>query len=157
MNISPAGVAFIKAHEGCVLHVYNDAAGIPTIGWGHARWTGESPITQAQADALLVGDLRPCEAAVNSLVDVPLAQNEFDALCSFVFNCGAGAFATSSARRALNEGDRRGAAVALLLWDKVRDPKSGQLVTNAGLFARRLDEATLFYGRDPREPQPEAA
>ena len=41
----------IKKHEGCVLEVYNDTEGIPTVGYGHALLPG-SKITLLVADIL---------------------------------------------------------------------------------------------------------
>lgn len=157
---SPAGVARLKRFESCRLTVYADQQGIdpttgkpavPTIGWGHAYWHGADTITQAQADALFLSDLHPRELAVSSLVDgCDLNQDQFDACVSFAFNEGVYAFKTSSALACIRMGEMKGAALAFLLWDKVRDAKSGQLVYSPGLAARRLEEATLFYGSDPR-------
>lgn len=149
--VSPAGVAFIQRQERCSLVAYLDEAGIRTIGWGHAYWRGDSPITQAQADALLMGDLLPCEAVVSRLVRAPfeLSQDAFDACCSLAFNIGTGGFAESTVLKRINAGDMHGAALAFLMWDKVTDPASGHLVVSAGLAARRKEEASLFYGSDP--------
>jgi GH24 family phage-related lysozyme (muramidase) len=88
MNISNVGIKLIQDFEGCVLFEYKDAIGVPTIGWGHTG--GVQPnqrITQAQADDLLRSDLKRFVDAVNN-TGLKLNQNQFDALCSFAYNCG---------------------------------------------------------------------
>ena len=46
-------------------------------------------------------------------VKVPLNQNQFDALVSFSFNCGAGALKTSTLLQKLNSCNYNGAANGL--------------------------------------------
>ncbi len=62
-------------------------------------------ITEAEAEALLVKDLKRFEDAVNRLITVDLTQNEFDAIVSFAFNCGNGALEESTFRRRINSGE----------------------------------------------------
>ena len=99
MRISPRGLSLLKQFEGCILVPYKDAAGLYTIGYGHLIADGKTlpdsakyKITQKQADLLLKYDVIPREKAVERLCAVPLSQNEFDALVSFVFNLGGGLF-----------------------------------------------------------------
>lgn len=141
MNLSPAGLELIEQSEGFRSTVYNDTAGIPTIGYGHRLLRGESfpnGITQAQAQAILANDLRTAEAAVQRLVTVPLAQGQFDALVDFAFNLGAARLAASTLLKHLNAGRFDAAAQELLKWDRC----AGQ--ENAGLKARRQAEFHLF-------------
>ncbi|ECD2012167.1 lysozyme, partial [Salmonella enterica subsp. enterica serovar Give] len=49
---------------------------------------------------------------------VPLNQNQYDALCSLIFNIGASAFTGSSVRRYLNAGNYTAAADAFLKWSR---------------------------------------
>lgn len=60
----------------------------------------------------------------------------------------------SSALVKLNTGDYMGAADALLLWNKCKDPKTGQTVINPVLDGRRHRERTVFL--TPDEPVVEA-
>jgi lysozyme len=150
MKTSAAGVAFICSHEGFVDHVYRDAAGIPTIGYGHVLRPGDPvTVTQDQARELMARDLAGFEAAVNADVKVPLAQPQFDALVSFAYNVGAGALAHSGVLSALNAGNYAGAADAMLQWCKRKNPATGALVTDAGLLSRRKDERALFLSQPP--------
>lgn len=90
------GLELIKSFEGLHLKAYLDPVGIPTIGYGHIRGVKMGQvITEQEATAFLQEDLAYAEHAVNTYVTVPLNQNQFDALVSFVFNLGAGTFQKS--------------------------------------------------------------
>lgn len=147
---TPAGVAFIARHEGMRTAPYNDAASPPnaTIGIGHMIHRG--PVTPADreryahytvADALaqLHADLATVEAGVRD-IGVPLRPWEFDALCSFAFNCGVGAL-WGGVEAALRRGDRIGAMDVLAEYDRA----GGRVLP--GLVSRRADERALFLHR----------
>ncbi|SAL03172.1 lysozyme [Caballeronia fortuita] len=137
----------IKATEELRLVGYLCPAGVPTDGWGH---TGPEvrvgrQITLATAQANFDGDLyRKAEQPILNSVKVPLNQNQFDALVSLVFNIGAGNFASSTLLQKLNNRDYAGAAGQFLVWNKVRDPHTKQLVVSNGLSARRAAEKATF-------------
>ena len=100
----------IKEFEGCRLQSYPDPAsgGDPwTVGIGH---TGPEvvpgyEITQAVANQLLRDDLDRFEKGISDQINVPLNQEQFDALVSWAFNCGLGATSDSTLRRRLNAGE----------------------------------------------------
>lgn len=141
MQISSTGLDLIEQSEGFRSSVYDDIAGLATIGYGHRVLPGESfpgPITEAQAEALLQADVATAEQAVNRLVTVPLTQEQFDALVDFVFNLGPGNFASSTLLKDLNAGQMDAAAQQILIWDH----SLGQV--NAGLKARREAEFRMF-------------
>ncbi len=143
MKISENGVALIKRFEGLELQSYQDIAGVWTIGYGHTETAGpDQKISEREAEELLRRDLEPRERAVNQLVKVPLNQNEFDALVSFVYNVGIGGFKGSTALKRLNRGDRLGAADALTWWNKAT--VNGVLREVLGLTRRRAAERSLF-------------
>ena len=96
--------------------------------------------TAEQATAWLREDVQWAEAAVGTLVKVPLTQPQFDALVSFVFNVGHGAFGRSTMLSRLNAGDYQGAADQFPAWNR---GASGVL---PGLVARRAAERALFLG-----------
>ena len=90
MKTSNNGLNLIKRFEGCHLTAYKDPVGIPTIGYGHIKGVKMGmKITQAQADAYLKEDVVSAEKAV-SKYSYPYTQDQFDALVSFTYNCGAG-------------------------------------------------------------------
>ncbi|EBY2534382.1 lysozyme, partial [Salmonella enterica subsp. enterica serovar Tennessee] len=110
MKISDSGLAALKREEGCKLTAYTDSRGVWTIGTGHTgRVDGVAvgknmAITQDTADRLLRDDLSWVERCIAERVTVPLNQNQYDALCSLIFNIGANAFTGSNVRRYLNAG-----------------------------------------------------
>ncbi len=140
MKISDNGLAIIKRFEGCVLHAYKDAVGIWTIGYGHTGpdVTPGLVIDQAAADALLAKDVERFEQGIGDLVSVPLTQNQFDALVSFTFNVGLGAFKKSTMRAFINDGLFEAAARQFSRWDRAGGKRL------AGLTIRRAAEMSLF-------------
>lgn len=139
MNISAAGIELLKGHEGLRLRAYLDTGGVPTIGYGHTKGVkmGDT-CTKEQAINWLVDDAASAVADVIRLVTVPLNQNQFDALVSFVYNIGGDAFAKSTMLRHLNHGDYSIAAGQFSRW--VYD--NGYVIN--GLVLRRADERALF-------------
>ena len=139
MNYSENGLKLTEQFEGCRLEAYLDQAGIPTIGYGHIGGVrmGDK-CTQQQAEKWLLEEVKNAEDAVNDLVQVPLTQNQFDALVDFVYNLGAGNFEKSTLLRRLNKGDYQGAAEQFGVWNR-----AGGFVRN-GLTRRRMVEKELF-------------
>ena len=95
MNISQKGLDLIKSFEGCHLSAYRCPAGVWTIGYGHTSGVYEGMvISQAQANQFLFEDVQRFVNAVNQYqARFNFNQNEFDALVSFTYNCGAGSLA----------------------------------------------------------------
>lgn len=134
------GVNLIKYYEKCRLRAYQDTGGVWTIGWGH---TGPEVkrglvITRAQADELLLADLSVAEHAVETLIHYGLAQHQFDALVSLIFNIGVTAFKNSTLLRMMLLGDILGASKQFGRW--IHD--NGK--TLDGLIERREAERKLF-------------
>ncbi|WP_340388521.1 lysozyme [Paenibacillus sp. FSL E2-0151] len=145
LKVSKAGIDLIKSFEGCKLTAYKPVSTETywTIGWGHygADVKKGMTITQAQADAMLVTDLVKYEAYVNNSSYVPvtdkLNQNQFDALTSFCYNCGAG-----NLKQLCN-----GRTVAQIAANITKYNKAGGNVLN-GLVRRRQAELDLFNKPD---------
>lgn len=155
MQVSNAGLAFVKSWEGFEPNAYRDIAGVWTIGYGHTegfkdgRFTESSTVTECESQDLLREDISSRESAIMNAVSVELQQNEFDALVSLVYNIGAGNFQRSTVLRRLNQGDRDGAADAFLWWNKAR--VGGALCEVRGLTRRRIAERAMFLGGDVRQ------
>lgn len=143
MKLSEHGANLIKSFESCKLQAYKDQRGIPTIGWGHTLGVhmGMS-ISQYQADTFFLQDVFGVEKTVNNLVSVPLDQNEFDALCCFVYNIGTTAFSSSHLLMYLNQGNYVLAAQEFIKWDHIT--VDSKLVVSEGLKNRRITESNLF-------------
>jgi lysozyme len=140
MKISDNGLAMIRYWEGCELEAYQDQGGVFTIGYGHTAGVTQGIVwTQDEADQALASDAVSIAAdPVNSLVTVPLSQNQFDALCDFTYNLGQGNLAESTLLQKLNAGDYAGAQVQFPCWNLI----AGQ--PSQGLTNRRNAEANLF-------------
>ena len=139
MKLSANGLNLIKQLEGLRLQAYQCSAGVWTIGYGHTTGVLSGDIIdEAQAEVFLREDIVDPEDTVNRLVTVPLGQNQFDALTSFVFNLGSGNFRSSTLLRKLNAGDYNGAADELLRWIHA----GGKSLP--GLVRRRDIERKLF-------------
>ena len=98
-------------------------------------------LTHQQVVDLLGGDLRRYEETVRNSVTVKLSQNQFDALVSFCFNIGQGAFKSSTLLKRVNA----------MQWDDVphqfsRWNKAGGRVIK-GLVNRRNKEIELWEGK----------
>lgn len=147
-KISDNGLKFIAEHEGMILHLYNDPANHATIGVGHLVHQGpingseseefKRGITKERAMKILRSDVMKAENTVNKLVKVPLNQNQFDALVSFVFNIGETQFASSTLLAKLNNQDYQAVPSELNRWVH----GSGKKLP--GLINRRRNEGNLF-------------
>lgn len=139
MQLGAAGKALIQSFETLKLAAYQDQRGVWTIGWGHT--TGVVPYqtcTVADADYWFIRDTDwACNALLQS-IDVPMTQNQFDALVSFTFNVGVGSEAHSTLARLFNNGDTAGAAAQFLVWNHING------VVDFGLTRRRKAERELF-------------
>lgn len=149
--LSNLGLSLIQRFEGLRLSVYQDEEGNWTIGWGHLvkatdpyyPYGDVTTITREEADQLLAQDTQEAQDAVNRLVSVPINQNQFDALTSFVFNTGEGAFAYSTLLSDLNNGDYNSAANEFNKWIYVTDQSGNKFVSNI-LVSRREQEKQIF-------------
>lgn len=145
MKTSARGIALIKKYEKFMPEPYICPAGKLTIGYGHVVLPTDKfthPLTEEEASELLVKDLLSREAAVDSMVKVPINQNQFDALTSFAYNVGIIALKGSTLLRFLNGKRYEFAAAEFLKWNKAT--VKGQLVVMAGLARRRKEEHDLF-------------
>ncbi|AFY53470.1 phage-related lysozyme (muraminidase) [Rivularia sp. PCC 7116] len=151
-KISDNGLKFIADHEGMILHLYNDPANHATIGVGHLVHHGpidgseseefKRGITKERAMEILRDDVKQAEKTVKKLVKVPLNQNQFDALVSFVFNIGETQFASSTLLAKLNNQDYNSVPSELNRWVH----GSGKKLP--GLINRRRDEGNLFQSKN---------
>ena len=125
---------------------YQDGVGKWTVGYGHLIISGDgcaigSPITMGNAETLLRNDLWKAEDAIKADVRVTLTQCQFDALVSFIFNLGTGAFYRSTLLKLLNTGDFDGAASEFPKWDHAPSD-----TVNNSILKRRLAEKRCFRG-----------
>lgn len=141
LTISDSGVQQIAKHEGTRLQAYPDVVGIPTICVGHTKGVklGDRA-TFDQCRQYLHEDLSEHGKAVGRCVKVAVSQAQYDALVSFTFNVGSGAFCGSTLVKKLNAGDCLGAADQFKRWVYVK----GRRDPVPGLVNRRAFEAAQF-------------
>jgi len=145
MQINQDTLDLIKEFEGFRAKAYKCPAGVWTIGYGTtaAANVGIDPvpgmvITEDEAEAYLEATLEKFGFQIQPYITAPINNNEYGAFISLAYNIGPGAFKKSSALRKFNEGDKAGAAKALLLWNKA----GGKVLK--GLVRRREAEKKLF-------------
>jgi len=118
MKTSKQGLDALVAREGFRTSAYPDTKGIWTIGVGHTGPEVREGLvwTSAQIQDALSKDVQASEKVINEGVVVPLTQNQFDALVSFVFNVGVTAFKRSTLLKVLNKKNYDGAAKQFDRW-----------------------------------------
>jgi lysozyme len=159
MKISNKGLNLIKKFEryhdelpngNCT--AYLCPSNIPTIGYGTTIYSNGIKVkigdilTKQQAEQELLHYVQKvAETHLNSVIKVPLNQNQFDALISFVYNIGTGNFSNSTLLKKLNAKDYKGAGNEILRWTK---DNNGKILP--GLVARRNAEFNLFNSYSER-------
>ena len=144
MSTSQNGIDLISSFEGCELVAYLCPAKVWTIGFGTTVYPNGVKVkkgdscTLDQAKQFKAHDLKRFEKTVDDLVQVPLTQNQFDALVSLTYNIGPGAFEKSTLLKKLNTGDYQGAADQFTVWNK----GGGKVLQ--GLVNRRAKEKEVF-------------
>lgn len=145
MKTSEQGIDLLIGREALRTHAYQDSTGVWTIGVGHVGpdigpglvWTEE------YCKEVFAQDLQRFEDAVNKTM-CALTQNEFDALVSFSFNVGTGAFLSSTMKRELDAGTDH--AIVAEQFDRWHIPPE--------ITSRRNGEKAQFLGTayEPRIP-----
>lgn len=140
MQISAKGVELVAKYEGCRLEAYKCPAGVWTIGYGHTAGVnpGDTLPSKEAAKELLQKDLAKYADSVNQCIQngkltFQPNQNQFDALTSFCYNCGAGSLQKLVTGRSAAE-----IAEKILAYNK----GGGKVL--AGLVRRREEERALF-------------
>lgn len=156
MKYTKECVQLIKKWEGLyrkradgLIEAYRDPVGIWTIGYGSINHMdlgrpiqpGDT-ITEATAERWLELEVEEAADDLNLLCQVPLTQGMFDALVSFIYNIGVGAFGESTLLKKLNRSDYEGTAREFDRW--VHGTDNGFRRVLPGLVNRRNDEEALF-------------
>jgi lysozyme len=142
-HVTRHGIELIKRFEGFEPRIYLDAAGYPTIGFGHLvrgyeREAFKNGISEAAGEELLINDIIAAEQAVLRLIKVSLTDGQFDALVSFTFNLGGGALQRSTLRRKVNREEHTDVPVEFMKWVWAGGKKL------KGLIRRRSAESLLY-------------
>lgn len=142
MNISNEGKDLIKRFESLSLKPYLCPAGVWTIGYGHTNGVTKDtkPIEEWEADNFLVDDLM-CVVRKLPVGELEgLSQNKIDAVISFAFNCGAGAYNASTLRKVIKSDPDNHDAVRreFMKWVNAGGKRL------EGLVRRREKEADMY-------------
>lgn len=139
-----------SGHPENYLKAYQDSGGVWTIGIGTTKYPDGTKVKEGDAITLDEAyeyrkhDLFFIQDVVNDwLPFLPLDQHQFDAICDFVYNEGAGKFKDSTLRKLLNTNPNNYKAVIpeLLKW------VYQHAIVEPGLVRRRKAEAYLYvYG-----------
>ena len=171
MQLSAQGRDHLRRAEGVVRYVYDDARGAgykptswsdfrgyPTIALGRkiepsefSRFTpylNGNPVSEELLQQLIHDTISVRETKLSSLLqDVPVTQEMYDALFSFMYNVGHGASKFKDAIAALTQKDEKGkwdpdylAAVQAI----ATGPMTSKGVQLPVLVKRRAEEAAMF-------------
>lgn len=167
-ELTKQGEINARLWEGDIPYVYDDAIaptrpykkgerirGNLTAGVGHLLSLGDDVFPEAHQwigkqipatvrNKWLDDDTDRVENAVNRLVKVKLAPNQWDVLYLFTFNVGITAFTNSTLLKKVNAGKLDAVPAELAKWNKTTI--DGKKVTSNGLKKRRALEAAYWLG-----------
>lgn len=144
MDFSRRGIELLQSLEGFRATPYKDQAGHYTIGYGTRIGLGPDGkftityVSQDDAAKLLMERVLPMATIINHVVAVPLTQNQFDAICCFVYNVGPTEFENSTMLKLINQGQYDAAAAQFDRWVYANG------MIDDGLKNRRNREEALF-------------
>ena len=144
--ISKKGIDLIISFEGFSAIPYRCPAGIPTIGFGTTHYPGgravsmgDKPITKERAYEILEYEVNSHYGkVVEHSVGSDTTQEQLDALISFAYNLGTGAFKRSTLLKHHNKGKTKKAAREFAKWTHA----NGRVLK--GLVRRRDAEKALY-------------
>lgn len=154
MQVNKATIDLIKQFEGFEPKAYLDPVGIWTIGYGTTSRAGVGidpkkgmVISEREATIYLERAVDKFANQIKPHIKKPINENEFGAFVSLAYNIGPASFVKSTALRKFNEGDKQGAANAILLFNKA----GGKVLK--GLERRREAEKALFLTQPTQNNQ----
>jgi len=146
MKLNKEASDLIKSFEGCKLKAYQCSAKKWTIGFGNTFYENGSPvlpghaITQEKADQLFEIIASEFAAKVAKLVTSNVTDNQFGALVSFAYNCGAVNLQKSTLLKKVNANHNDPSIRSeFLKWNQA----GGKIL--AGLTRRREAESNLYF------------
>ncbi|MVX65721.1 glycoside hydrolase family protein [Clostridium chromiireducens] len=146
-DISNDGINFIANYESFYAKPYRGLdSQNQTIGYGHVITSVENfeSLTEAEAKDLLEKDLQSFVNSVNTIITgITLSQNQFDALVSFAYNCGANALTYSTLLKDIKaNASMEKIKEDFLMWCNCNGKRA------LGLYRRRYDEFEMYSNAD---------
>lgn len=170
LSLSALGLIGVAINEGYTSNAIPDPAhgtAVPTIGFGQTQGVKMGDTTTPPEALKRLGEsLTTYEKTVQSCVDVPLYQHEYDVYVDLAYNIGSESFCRSTIVKKLNEWDYKGACDAILMWNRAGQHDCRTSSNCKGLWIRRLEAhkkclAAPVIVSDalakPREPLPPPA
>lgn len=147
-QISQKGIDLILSFEGFEPRPYLCSAQVPTIGFGTTRYPDgrkvtltDTEITRPKAIEYFKHDIAGFEANVDAFCRDDINQNQFDALTSFCYNCGATNLKSSTLLKKVNANPNDPTIRdEFVKWVRA----NGKIVK--GLQRRRIAESNLYFG-----------
>lgn len=146
MITSQNGINLIKKWEKFKPNAYLCPAGVPTLGYGSTMWTDGRKVRLGQTVTLQDAEKLMAYFLANVIHFIPdnVNQNQFDALCSLIYNIGVSNFRKSTLLKMVKENpDNEDIRDEFMKWTLHR--KNGQLIQSKGLKNRRTEEADLYF------------
>ena len=147
MKLDLKGYQLICEFEGLRLKPYLCSAKVPTIGYGNTYYPNgkrvtllDEPITREYAFEIFKEVADRFAKRVSDMVTKELTQNQFNALVSFTYNVGTGAFSTSTLLKKVNLNPNN----VTIKNEFLKWTKAGGKVNN-GLEMRRNKEALIYF------------
>lgn len=145
-------VYFIKAKEGFAPKKYVDPVGVTTQGYGLTgnELPSKDSINESEGTQLLYTLLLNYYSSVyNSLTAEAksrITQNQMDALCSFAYNLGVGAWNKSTLKTLVMNPNSSLESIKNKILEYDKGTINGALVSLNGLKVRRQEEANIYSG-----------
>lgn len=147
MKLNNAGYQLICEFEGLRLKPYLCSAKVPTIGYGNTYYPDgkrvtllDKEITKEYAFEIFKGIADKYAKRVSEMVKKPLTQNQLNALVSFAYNVGTGAFSTSTLLKKVNANPNDlTIRNEFAKWNKA----NGKVIQ--GLINRRKKESDVYF------------
>lgn len=139
-------INIIKKFEGFKPNSYLDSVGVPTIGYGSTIWTDGRRVRLGETVTLQDAEKLMCFFIANIIHLIPdnVNQNQYDAICSLIYNIGVPNFRKSTLlKKVKNNPNDESIRNEFMKWIFAR--KNGQLVSLPGLVKRRKAEADLYF------------
>lgn len=144
MELSGGLIDGVKHFEGLRLVPYYCPTGHLTIGYGHLCDADQKTISAEEAEEMLIEDLD--YAARRLLIYSPILASEpqcrIEALASWVYNLGLGAYKGSTLKKRVDAGQWDAATEEIVRW--VYGTVDGEKKKLPGLVRRRAWEAQVF-------------
>lgn len=142
----------ITEEEGLRTDAYQDSTGTWTIGFGTTTINGRpvqpgDRLSTEQAKSIMQDQVVTKYTSFVDDVQRDITPNQFAALTSFEYNLGPGVWQSTTGRQILsylNEGNAFKAGQLMQLYNKSRNPQTGQLEVNPVLARRRAREGSLL-------------